>query len=474
VKLRGFTRRRILLIIILALFIRFTIFPFILQCQERIFTISDAYQYDALARNIVENHKFCDSEEIPYDNPVYKALIKGSATPFDTFRTPVYPLFLAGIYSLFGYKPYIAIIIQLFLSSLTCILVYRIGEVFVNRDIGFIGGVLLALDFPTAVYANLLLTETLFIFLFLSSLYFFLSFFKEKKRIFLGFSALLLGVSTLTRPIVQYFVILMIGIIFIIFRKDIQKGLINGFIYFSIFLVVISFWAFRNYIIYGNFALSTVSGYNLLFYNAAYLRSYREAGGYDYVKNIRKELKVKMDKICEEKNITSPFERSKLYKEEALEEIFAHPGVYAKLHFIGIAKMFATPTFPISERIFGIPLDNLGVTAVGKGFLTKSFGEAFKEFIDFFLQNWKALLYLPFLVLYLIFLYLMAVYGVYKILKEGRPLFPFFLFLLIIIYNALLIGIAGTARLRIPLMPYIDLIAAYGIYRLMNLRREYV
>ena len=133
--------------------------------------------------------------------------------------------------------------------------------------------------------------------------------------------------------------------------------------------------------------------------------------------------------------------------------------------------MFATPTFPLSERIFGIPLDD---SAAGKGFLTKNFGKALKDSINFFIQNWKALLYLPALILYLIFLYLVAVYGLYQVLKERRFLFLYSLFLLVILYNALIIGIVGTARLRIPLMPYIDLIAAYGICRLTNLRREYV
>jgi len=450
------------------------IFPFIIQRRERMFTIGDAYQYDALARNIIENHKFYNSEQISYSEPVYKTLIKGKGMPFDVFRTPVYPLFLAGIYSIFGHKPHLAIIIQIFLSSLACVLVYKMGEVFINKNIGFIGGLLLALDFPTAVYANLLLTETLFLSLFLLSIYLALKFFKEKKRVYLGYSSILLGVSTLCRPVVQYFVILMMLMLLISFRKNIKKGMLNCFLYLLIFLVTLSPWALRNYITYGSFKLSTIQGHNLLFFNAAYLNSYQREGGYNYVKNIREELKMKMDKMCVKKDINSPFEKSKLYQREALKEIFAHPGIYTKLHFIGIIKMFATPTFPLSERIFGLPLDDSAAMAVGKGFLTKSFGKALKDFINFFIQNWKALLYLPPLILYLFFLYLVTGYGLYRILKERKSLFTFSLFLSIIIYNALVVGIVGTARFRIPVMPYIDLIGAYGIYRLINLRKEYV
>ena len=437
------------------------------------FTISDAYQYDALARNIIESHKFCDSEQISYDDSIYKALTKGDATPFDAFRTPAYPLFLAGIYSVFGYKPYLAIIIQIFLSSLTCILVYKMGEVFINKNIGFIGGLLLALDFPTAVYANLLLTESLFAFLFLFTIYFILKFFKEEKRRYLLWSGGFLGISALCRPMIQYFIILMVLVFLLVYRKDIKKGILNYFLYLLIFLAAISPWAFRNYLTYGNFKLSTMQGYNLLFYNAAYLESYQK-GGHDHLQITREEMRAETDRIFADRGVVSPFEKSKLYQKKALKMIFADPGLYAKIHLMGVAKIFAIPTFPLSERIFGVPLDRTVATAVGKSFLTEKFGEALRDFNRFFIQNWKALLYLPPLMLYLLFLYLLAGYGSHQIVKKKDLVFTFFLFLLIIIYHVFIVGPAGVARFRIPLMPYIDLIAGYGLFQIILLRKKKV
>ena len=437
------------------------------------FTISDAYQYDAMARNIIESHKFCDSEQISYDDSIYEALTKGDATSFDAFRTPAYPLFLAGIYSVFGYKPYLAIIIQIFLSSLTCILVYKMGEVFINKNIGFIGGLLLALDFPTAVYANLLLTETLFAFLFLFTIYFILKFFKEEKRRYLLWSGGFLGISALCRPIIQYFIILMVLVFLVVYRKDIKKGILNYFLYLLIFLAAISPWAFRNYLTYGNFKLSTMQGYNLLFYNAAYLESYQK-GGHDHLQITREEMRAETDRIFADRGVVSPFEKSKLYQKKALKMIFADPGLYAKIHLMGVAKIFAIPTFPLSERIFGVPLDRTVATAVGKSFLTEKFGEALRDFNRFFIQNWKALLYLPPLMLYLLFLYLLAGYGSHQIVKKKDLVFTFFLFLLIVIYHVFIVGPAGVARFRIPLMPYIDLIAGYGLFQIILLRKKKV
>jgi len=463
--------KRLLLIVILALTVRLTIFPFVVKDEQRMFALGDAYEYDAIARNITENQSFYRSEWASYGFPPSKHATIFVKEPFDAFRPPVYPLFLAGVYSLFGHKPYIAIIIQIFLGCLTCALVYKIGEAFIQKEVGFIAGLLLALDFPTAIYTNLLMAETIFIFLFLFTIYFFLKFLKEGKRTYLIYSGIFLGLSTLCRPISQYFIVLMVPLFLVIYRKDIKRGLLSCLLYLLIFLVVIAPWALRNYTTYGSFKLTAMPGWNLLFYNAAYLESYRQ-GGYDNLENIRKEMKVETDRTFIDRDIVSPFEKAQLYQEKALKKIFATPGSYAKIHLIGILKIFATPTFPPSESIFGIPLDESATRAIGKGFVTENFAKALGNLVRFFIQNWKALLYLPLLLLYLLFLYSMTGYGLYQIIKKRDSLLIFSLCLLIIVYNVLLGGVAGVARFRIPLMPYINLIAGYGLYQIILLRRK--
>lgn len=461
--------KRLLLVIVLALAVRFTIFPFVANREERMFTLGDAYEYDAIARNITENRTFYRSEWVSYGFPSSKYSAGSVKAPFDAFRPPVYPLFLAGVYSMFGHKPYIAIIIQLLLGSLSCALVYKIGEVFIHRGVGFIAGLLLALDFPTAIYTNLLMAEAVFIFLSLFAIYFILRFFRERKKTYLAYSGVFLGLSTLCKPIIQYFIVVMALVFLVAYRKDIKRGLLSYLVYLLIFLAIITPWAFRNYVTYGSFKLTAMQGWNLLFYNAAYLESYRK-GGYDYLETTREKMRVEIDRVFVNRDIVSPFEKAKFYQEKALEKIFADPGLYAKIHLIGIMKTFATPTFPISERIFGIPLDEPTTRAIGKSFVTENFGKALKNLIGFFIQNWKALLYLPPLLVYLLFLYLLTGYGLCQIIKKRDSTFIFFLLLLVIIYNVLVVGPAGVARLRIPLMPYISLIAGYGLFQIIVLR----
>jgi len=463
--------KKLLLIIFLALALRFSVFPFVAPHKERMFTMLDSYEYDGMAMSLVENHRFYQSEPASYFPPQYRIPLFEVRTPTDAFRAPVYPLFLAGIYSLFGHKPNVAIIFQLILSSLTCILVYYIGEVFIRRGVGFIAGLLLALDFPTAIYGNLIMTDMLFTFLFLASIYFILKFFREGKRKQLIYSAILLGASALCRQVIIYFAFVMALSFIVVYRRNFIKALLNYSIYILIFLAAVSPWAIRNYIVYDNLSFSIALGGNLLFYNAAYLEAYKR-GGYEHLDAIRKEMQEETNEIFTERDITSPFEKAKIYQELAVERILAAPALYTKIHLIGALKIFATPTFLLPERIFGASLDESIAMAKGKSLLTESFFEACGDLGRYFIQNWKLLLYLPFLLLYLLFIYFLAGYGLCKTSKEKNLAAIFFLFLLIIVYNALVVGQHGAARFRIPLMPYIDLIAAYGLFQLILLRKK--
>ena len=80
-------RRKIILIFLVAFafrlfLIKYIPYPFF---PER---IDDAHSYDIMGLNILQGNGFSGDE-----NPPYKPTIR---------RTPVYPIFLAGIYAIFG------------------------------------------------------------------------------------------------------------------------------------------------------------------------------------------------------------------------------------------------------------------------------------------------------------------------------------------------------------------------------------
>ena len=67
------------------------------------------------------------------------------------FVTPVYPLFLASIFKIFGYGfigLQVARIIQAILSSITVVLVFLSGKVLFNEKVGLIASFLVCFYFP--------------------------------------------------------------------------------------------------------------------------------------------------------------------------------------------------------------------------------------------------------------------------------------------------------------------------------------
>src|SRR5205809_2046823 len=70
----------------------------------------DGRVYAQLARNLLEQHVYSDAAEAPY-NPTL-------------IRLPGYPLFLAGVYALFGHHNNTAVrIIQALIDTATCALI---------------------------------------------------------------------------------------------------------------------------------------------------------------------------------------------------------------------------------------------------------------------------------------------------------------------------------------------------------------
>ncbi len=108
--------------------------------------ISDEKDYSTLAVNLIEHGEY--------------AFVHGSPT---ALRPPLYPLFVAGVYRVFGAENYQAVrLIQAFLSLATVVLVYRLGAAAYSERAGLWAAGLVCFYPSLLGTVNLLLTETLF------------------------------------------------------------------------------------------------------------------------------------------------------------------------------------------------------------------------------------------------------------------------------------------------------------------------
>lgn len=167
----------------------------------------------------------------------------------NAYVTPGYPLFLALIFSIFGFgvKSVLYVkYVQSVLSVLSIILVYLIGNKIANRYVGIFAAVLTAFYPPLVLYCRYLFTETLYIFLFL--LYFLIQLIAiDKESLRLHFlSGFLIAAAILVRPLI--FILAPLPYIYKYFTvKENKKAVLKQFsVFLSGFVLLMLPWWIRN------------------------------------------------------------------------------------------------------------------------------------------------------------------------------------------------------------------------------------
>lgn len=243
-------RWRIFLIFLLPFVIRLVALYLLMDTPR-----GDAADYENIALNIIKGNGFVSTRMGLY-----------------SYRPPLYPLFLACIFSIFTHSYLILGIFQAIIASITCVLVFRIGEYIFDEKTGLISSIIVA-SYPTLVfYSTQLLSETLFILILYLFIYVFYTVTDEPKRIYkwplLG---VLLGLGSLCRPVIFPFLFFLIPFCFFSREMNLRKWiLVMGFC-----LLTIAPWTIRNYRVHGELVLlTTYGGANL------WMGNYSGATGY--------------------------------------------------------------------------------------------------------------------------------------------------------------------------------------------------
>lgn len=184
-----------------------------------------------------------------------------SAPPFipDSIRTPLYPLFLAGLVVVSG--NHIAVImVQMFLASFVPLLAYRITrQLLFDTRFATLVGIFLAVEPLTVHLSSTFQVETFFTLLLLGGLTVFLDYWREPNPRTLLYATAFLALATLARPTILYLPILLVAAIFFIFKKNLRASIQHTLIMLGVFLVILLPWSIRNYKTFGNPALSVQS-----------------------------------------------------------------------------------------------------------------------------------------------------------------------------------------------------------------------
>ena len=366
--------------------------------------------------------------------------------------TPIYSLYIAGIYKVMGEKDHHAVVIsQIFLSTLTALILFLIAHKLWTPRASLIVLSLMVLEPLQTLYAQMILSETLFIFFLACSLLSFIYLLSSQHKYKWAFAlGAMLTLATMTRPI-SYYLVFSILVGLIIFKQRISQTwpqiMSISLLILLPFILVTSSWKARNESLTGLYVLNDAMSETMLYYKAkGVLMVGKSLSDEEAQQEILKRLPAKFE---------TPKERANAETKLAKEIILADIGSYFKLSLEGIKAIVLGPGL-ISQAMF-YDYHHRGI---------KSQTSDNKEY-----KLWYLLL-----IIYgfgfIVVTYLFSAYGFLRAFKESKQKNTVIHFLMLgtILYFVLISTghTAADSRMRTPIIPIILLYASYGLAKLIG------
>jgi hypothetical protein len=342
----------------------------------------------------------------------------------ETFRTPGYPVFLAGVFKIWGDSLPVVVFIQVFLSCLGIFFVYKLAQCLWNDETrALMMAVIYSLDPWTFQISLSIGSDTLFTVMVLGFALLALRLFSDPPPTarWYVFSAIVLAACVFTRPLIYYFII-PFGL-FLVFDKRRWRGLVLVVV---IYALLVSAWTVRNYYKTNSAIFTSATEHLYWNYEGKILAMVNHTSS--------EEEDTKESQMAIQKEKISQKAMVEFCDQEAMKIISNHPFLFIKAFFDGMYSSVWSPgTLFFRERIGGH--NNILREAI------KWFG-----------------------ISYLFAGYMLALWGVVQLTLKKRwssqNLFLFGLLLYLIIFSATPVG---YYRFRLPFWPFICLFAGYSI-----------
>jgi 4-amino-4-deoxy-L-arabinose transferase-like glycosyltransferase len=387
----------------------------------------------------------------------YSILPDGS--PYE-LRTPVYPFFIALIYRLFGPHPWIVILFQLFLDAGAAVILYKLCCRLFKGRIPLIAGVLYAIDPFLIYYSNTLMSDSVFVFTLVCSAYALTNLLQQNHDRISPWKIILagglFGLCALVKPIALYLLLFLApgGFILHSGRKNVAKF---SFIFTASFVLAISPWLVRNIVEFNTPMLSDSASRNLLVLDVPPLlveKQHLDDG------TVYELLVREADSLAaadgEQPATMNGFEKARYWKRTALKYIHQEPALFAKYYVKGIVQLFVN----LETKAFTRALHLRGSNS---GFAMLHFTNPVTMVRQWWNEKTTAEISLGALVaVYLCLLYGFSLWGLARSFHHEQKVFLSFC-VMMILYFVVFTGVAGAARFRLPILPFLFVFTAIGI-----------
>jgi 4-amino-4-deoxy-L-arabinose transferase-like glycosyltransferase len=420
--------------------------------------IADAPEYLRLADNLVRHRVF--------------SLDTGPRFRPDVFRTPVYPMFLAGFSHVFSNPILPALVGQLLISLVLVWTTYALTrELGTDNKTASTAALLVAMSPNLAFLTSKLVTETLFTLLLVLTVMLLNRFRLAGRAQELVGVGVLSGLLILTRPIATFFPLVVSAYLFCLSLKRRTVPFSSSLIPLAAASIVVLPWVVRNGQATGRYVISTVSERNLYLYWAAAVLASEQ--------NI--SLAAARDSMmAEAENEFGPLDsadEAALWGQLSLvgwRHLRSSPARTLAVHLVGCAAAW---TLPLSIRPLLVhsgaatntdfaPTPHLGQQAIWLlGQLR--FGAALSLVWRERLSRMPPFARLVLIWAGLFHLGLMLSLVISLLVRPNRGL----LWLLLpVLYFTLSVGPVGDARFRAPIEPFLVVVACAGLASVLNPR----
>jgi tetratricopeptide (TPR) repeat protein len=367
------------------------------------------------------------------------------------FRAPLYPYFLGLIYSIFGDGPIAPRIIQSILGSISCVLIYLIALRLFNRRTALIAGIIAAIYSVLIYFDNELLITSLFVFLVLLIFYLAIDtqISSSKKRLYL--IGLVLGLAAIARPTIL--IILPILAVYLFFYRvkptRLKNKLIGMVILFAGILTAILPVTIRNYAVGNDIVLiSYQGGVNFWIGNneQADGKTAGAPGHFKAVGRYEDNVKYSAEKVAEMDTgrEMKPSELSSYWYSRGFKFIFENPGEFMALT---LKKLYFTwNAYEIESN------RNLYTQREHSSLLR--------------ILLWHNVLGFPFGILAPL-----AIAGIVLAFRNWKRTYLLLIGFLFS-YQLILLAFFVTARFRVPMLPFIIILAAMALDYAVRNRRQ--
>ena len=421
----------------------FVILVFTVVTRTVIYVAGQPWNEDVIANTIL------DGDGLQY-HAIAVGFLNGvplSETNWATDRTLGYPYFVTAIYAVSNNSIWLVLAIQTLMNILMVPIIWGIARsLFDSRRAGTIAAGLFALSaIPAAWATRFLFTETLFTFVFVIFLAVSLHAWKRDSFRWFLLMGVLLGLGSIVRSVLQFFVLIPLLIILLQIRSVRNKVIVAGALIVGLVAVIAPF-QLRNLNEYGHYSLSTISG-NVLFGSIARARARADNTEYFEARDA-----LGWQQWVDYEN---PFERSAAAKNAGISYVLGSPSSFLILYVQGMVSFligtekssYLYVIFNRERPVLGTPLN-------------------YETFSDRIVRNIKSIqkeyFLTPVLGIKILVEYLIVGAGLVLLVRTKQKLLVLF-FVLAVLYFIVATGHLGRApRYKIPVIPLYAVIGGGG------------